>query len=128
VAAAGGQFQTEDQYVRMWTLGATGGLRVTFPRPLPRVKPFLGVELGLRFVLAEAESLQMPQSRVTVTTGLSAGASAGSADRAAPAGAPGAGGGRRHVARLPLQSRRRYEVRAASGRAAHAALGVLFGY
>jgi hypothetical protein len=124
----GAQFQTEDQYVRMWTLGAAGGVRLALPRPLARVRPFVGLELGARFVLAEAESVETLQSRVTVTSGLSAGASAGLLIQLRPRVHLLLEGRVERLARLPLGARRRYEAQAASGRAAHAALGVLFEY
>jgi hypothetical protein len=124
----GAQFQTPEQVVRMWTMGAAAGLRWALPRPLPRVQPFLGAALGARFVLSDAESIETRQARVVFTTSATAGGSAGLLVQLRPLVHLLLEGNVAWMGMLPQGSRTRWETAAARGRAAHAALGVLFEY
>jgi hypothetical protein len=124
----GAQFQTDQQYVRMWTMALAGGLRLALPRPLPRLRPFAGLALGTRFVLADSEWMETRQSRVVVTPSATVGASAGFLIELRPLIHLLLEGTVQWMGRLPVGSPTRYEAAAARGRAAHAAAGVLFEY
>jgi hypothetical protein len=80
----GAQLELPDRHVRLWTMGAAGGLRLRGPRLGGRLEPFLGTSLGMRFVLADSDHLEPRQSRVTLTPGLSAGLFAGARFQVVP--------------------------------------------
>jgi hypothetical protein len=124
----GAQFQTHGQVVRMWTMGAAAGLRWALPGPLPRVQPFLGAALGARFVLSDAESIETRQGRVVFTPSATVGGSAGLLVELRPLVHLLLEANVAWMGLLPQDTRTDWERAAARGRAAHAALGVLFEY
>jgi hypothetical protein len=72
----GAQLHLPDRRVRLWTLGAAGGLRLRLPG-WGKLQPLLGATGGLRFVLADTDWYDPRQSRVTLTPALCAGGFAG---------------------------------------------------
>jgi hypothetical protein len=124
----GAQFQTVQQLVRMWTMGLSGGLRLALPSPLLGVRPFVGLALGARFVLADSEWIETRQSRVVITPSATAGGSAGFLVELRPLIHLLFECSAAWMARLPIGTPTGYEAAAARGRAAHLAAGVLFEY
>jgi hypothetical protein len=124
----GAQLQSEGDHVRMWTMGASGGLRYALPRPTPSVRPFVGGGLGVRFVLSDSESIETRQSRVRFTPSAAVGANAGLLLELRPLVHLLLEGHVAWMGMVPLGPRTGYEAAAARGRAAHAAFGVLFEY
>jgi hypothetical protein len=124
----GAQFQTEAQVVRMWTVGGSVGLRLRLPTPTDRLRPFLGIAAGARFVLSDSDDLLSRQSRVVFTPSLTLGGTAGLLWRIRPLVHLVCEVHAAFLRMVPLGVRTGYEMAAARGRAAHAAVGILFEY
>jgi hypothetical protein len=69
----GAQLHLPDRHVRLWTMGAMGGLRLRLPRLGSRLEPTAGLTGGLRFVLADTDWLDPRQSRVALAPALAGG-------------------------------------------------------